>query len=236
MAESVGRTPAAWPDRVWRKARWALLSVLLLSFVTTLLHVVPAHGSTHALVTDIRAGRTHTVQTDAQGRVVTVRWNTGLLDDHSYVYRPTSFVAGTHEADLDLRATVDRAAGASARSVRFSEYDATYGAGGLSLLFPVGYVLLVPWTWLRLLVMSTGVVVLIRMITARRHRLATGPAWVLAALVTGAGFVGYLWVESGQQRSPAKAPHRRGAWLASLASAASTAALAATVLLAAGRL
>ncbi|WEO92652.1 hypothetical protein A6P39_000050 [Streptomyces sp. FXJ1.172] len=174
MPQQVGRVADTWPDRVWRLGRWGLF-LLLLSFVTTLLRVVPAHGSTRALVADIKAGRTHTVHTDAEGTDVTVRWSTGLSDDHSYVYRPVGFVAGTDEADREFRSTVTGAAGTSANSVRFNEFDTTYGAGGLGLLLPVTYVLLTPWTWLRFLALFAGALVQARMLTASRHRLAEGP-------------------------------------------------------------
>ncbi|MFI2207589.1 hypothetical protein ACH47Z_44495 [Streptomyces sp. NPDC020192] len=236
MTERVSKAPDAWPDRMWRLARWALLLVLLLSFITTLLRVVPAHGSTRALVADIKAGRTHTVQTDAEGIDVTVRWSTGLLDDHSYVYHPAGFVPGTDQADQNVRATVTRAAGPAARAVRFHEFDATYGAGGLSLLLPVTSVLLTPWTWLRFLALFAGGAILARMLTARRHRLAEGAAWVLAALVTGAGFAAYLWAEPGREGPAGRAPRWWRAWLASLATGVGAAALGAVVLLVAGRL
>jgi hypothetical protein len=242
MTQRASGPSDAWPDKVWRPARWALLLVLVLSFVTTLLHVVPASGSTRALVADIRAGRTHTVRMDAEGTDVTVRWSTGPFDEHGYVYRPAGFVAGTEEAARDFRATVTRAAGTSAERVRFRDFDASYGAGGLTLLVPAAYVLLTPWTWLRYLALLTGALVLARMLTARRHRLATGPAWALAALVTGAGFLAYLWAEPGARpgsgtgaEGPTAVPRWWCAWLAALATGAGMAALGAAVLFAAGR-
>ncbi|WP_225830439.1 hypothetical protein [Streptomyces sp. NK08204] len=236
MTQRLSAVPGARSDRVWRPARWALLLVLLLSFVTTLLRVVPASGSTRALVADIKAGRTHAVRMDAEGTDVTVRWSTGPFSEHSYVYRPAGFVAGTDEAARDFTATVTRAAGASAQRIRFSDFDAGYGAGGLTLLVPVAYVLLTPWTWLRLLAILTGAVVLARMLTARRHRLADGPAWALAGLVTGAGLLAYLWAESGAEEPAAGTPRWWRAWPAALATGAGMGVLGAVVLLAAGRL
>ncbi|WP_055490710.1 hypothetical protein [Streptomyces sp. TP-A0356] len=227
----------AWPDKVWRPARWVLLLVLLLSFVTTLLRVVPASGSTRSLVADIKAGRTHTVQMDAADSEVTVRWSTGLLDDHSYVYKPTGFVLGPEDAVHDFTTTVTRATGPSAEHVRFSDFDAAYGAGGLTLLVPIAYALLTPWPWLRFLAILTGGLVLARMLTARRHRLASGPVWMLAALLTGTGFFGYLWAEPGTWASSAVSAPRRWwrAWLVALATGAGMAVTAVLVLFAAGR-
>ncbi|MGW0767408.1 hypothetical protein [Streptomyces sp. NPDC002676] len=239
MTQRISGLSDARTDRVWRPVRWALLLVLVLSFATTLLRVVPASGSTRELVADIKAGRTHSVQMDAEGTDVTVRWSTGPLDEHSYVYRPAGFVAGTDEAARDFRATVTRAAGTSAERIRFRDFDATYGAGGLALLVPVAYVLLTPWTWLRYLAILTGAVVLARMLTARRHRLADGPAWALAGIVTGAGFLAYLWAESGSEpRDPdsvTAAPRWWRAWLAALATGAGMGVLGAAVVFAAGR-
>ncbi|MFI9649475.1 hypothetical protein ACIHAA_24650 [Streptomyces sp. NPDC052040] len=176
------------------------------------------------------------MQTDAEGNDVTVRWSTGLLDEHSYVYHPPRFVPGTAEADQEFRTTVTRAAGPAARAVRFQEFDATYGSGGLALLLPVTHVLLTPWAWLRFTALFAGVVILARMLTARRHRSAEGVSWAVAALVTGAGFAAYLWAEPGRDAPAGRAPRWWRAWLASLATGAGVSALGALVLLAAGRL
>ncbi|MCX3058346.1 hypothetical protein [Streptomyces beihaiensis] len=230
--------PGGQPDRLWRSARWVLLAVLLLSFTTALLRVVPASGSTGSLVTDIKAGRTHTVWTDLQGTDVTVRWG-GLLTERSYVYRP---VDPTQDSVPEFMATVRRKAGSAADQVRFRDFDATYGAGGLGLLLPVAYVLLTPWWWLRLAAVLAGLAVLARMLTASGHRRASGPAWALAGLVTGVGLLGYLWAEpggtpkGGPPGSAAGAPRWWRAWLATLITAAGLGAVGVLVLVIGGRL
>lgn len=238
MTQNVSWTTTAHPrlDRVWRTARWVLLLILVLSFVTTLLRLVPAHGSTRELAADIKAGRTHVVQTDSRDSDVTVRWSTGLLDDHSYVYHPAGLVMGWDQVEEDLRAALERAAGPAVRAVRFQEFDSGYGVGGLSALMPVFYVLLTPWAWLRHLALFAGAAVMARMLSARRHRLAEGAPWLLAALVTGLGFAAYACAESGRGGPAGRAPRWWRAWVASLGAWAVAVTLVTALLFGTGRL
>jgi hypothetical protein len=235
------RTVGRLPEQAWGLARWVLLPVFLLSFATVLLRVVPAPGSMNDLVADIKAGRTQTVLMDLQGTDVTVRWRTGPLTERSYVYRPAGFVQAPVR---DVMASVRREAGPAAAQVRFRDFDATYGAGGLGLLVPAAYVLLTPWRWLRLMALLAGLAVVARMLSARVHRRASGSAWALAGLVTGVGLVAYLWAEpggvqeSGLPDSVAGAAALRWwrAWLAALVTAAGLGAGGVLLLLIGGRL
>jgi len=105
------------------------------------------------------------------------------------------------------------------------------------MLVPVGWVLFTPWRWLRILAILAGVVIMARMLTARGHRRASGEAWLLAAVVTGMGFFGYLWAESGIAGPPGAtvAPRWWRAWLGALATGAGLGVAGGLILLATGR-
>jgi hypothetical protein len=227
-------------DRLWGPARWVLLAVLLLSFATVLLRIVPGDGSTGALVRDIKAGRTGTVHVDDGGSDgITVRWSAGPLTERQYTYTPANpFPGGRSGVIGEFTADIRQQAGRSADGLAVRSFDSSYGAGGLTLLLPAAYVLLTPWQWLRAAAVIAGLVVVVRTLALSRHRRASGPAWLLACVVTGAGFFGYLWAEPGDPAAaggPAGAPRWTRAWLASLASAAGLATFGALLLLVAGR-
>ncbi|MFJ4409358.1 hypothetical protein [Streptomyces sp. NPDC088910] len=239
-----GSGPAARLDRLWGPARWVLLAVLVLSFATVLLRIVPGGGSTGALARDIEAGRTHSVRVDDQGSDgITVRWSAGPLTERQYTYRPANpFPRGRNGVVGEFTADIRRQAGPAADGLAVRSFDSSYGAGGLTLLVPVAYVLLTPWAWLRVAALLAGLLVVVRTLAVTRHRRASGPAWLLACAVTGAGFFGYLWAEPGGGPGPGtsgdgsvRAPRWTRAWLASLASAAGLAVLGALLLLVAGR-
>jgi hypothetical protein len=203
---------------LWRWGRWGLLAVLLLSFATFVLRFFPLPGSTDLLVRDIRAGRTGTVQVDSRGDDVRVRWHTGILTEREYRYLPKD---PGGEVMNEVIAVVKRQAGPRADHVAFQYYDASYGTGGLSVLWPTTYVFFTPWGWLIAASVLVGLVVLWRALWVERHRRASGPAWALASLVTGFGFFAYLWAEPGggppaREGGPGPAPHPARAWVLTL--------------------
>ncbi|MBD0734169.1 hypothetical protein [Streptomyces sp. CBMA29] len=249
-AGSGGHGLAGRLDRLWGPARWALLAVLVLSFATVLLRIVPGGGSTAALARDIEAGRTHSVRVDDQGSDgITVRWSAGPLTERQYTYRPANpFPGGRAGVVGEFTADIRRQAGPAADGLAVRSFDSSYGAGGLTLLVPTAYVLLTPWAWLRVAALLAGLLVVLRTLAVTRHRRASGPAWLLACVVTGAGFFGYLWAEPGggpgtgpgtgpgsSADGSVRQPRWTRAWLASLVSAAGLAVLGALLLLVAGR-
>jgi hypothetical protein len=219
-------------ERLWRWGRWGLLAVLVLSFATFVLRFFPGPGSTDVLVQDIRAGRTVAVQVDSRGDDVLIRWHTGIITEREYRVQSKE-PGGTDQVARDVIADIRRQAGPRADNVTFRDYDASYGAGGLGMLWPTTYVFLTPWTWLIVAAVSIGLIVLWRALWVERHRKASGPAWALACLLTGFGFFAYLWAEpGGTGRRP---PHWVRAYLSTLATAMALVVFG-VLLLGAGRL
>jgi hypothetical protein len=217
MADVLSRARAAAPARAaraWLFARPLMLAVLVVSFLAFVLQLFPLPSGTAQLAQDVRAGRTSVVRFGSDGQDVWARWSAGPLTERSLKYAgdPTAF-----------EAQVQRQAGTATGTVRFEAEDAAGGMGGLGLLILAAYPLALHSLLLRILVYAIGLAVVIRCLTAARHRVKTGPAWLLISVLTGFGFFAYLWSEP--EPILHRRPARPGGPLRALAATAAAALL-----------
>jgi hypothetical protein len=159
-----------------------MLAGLVVSFLAFALQMFPVPSGIGQLSEDVRAGRTSAVRIDSDGQTVWARWSAGPLTERRLTYGgdPAAF-----ESEVGRRAG----------TLRFEVEDAAGGMGGLGLLLLSAYPLALGSLWLRILACGIGLAVVLRCLTEPRHRVATGPAWLLICLLTGFGFFAYLWSE-----------------------------------------
>ncbi|MBL1086554.1 hypothetical protein JK359_32130 [Streptomyces actinomycinicus] len=179
------------PDRPLRAA--ALL-LLLAGTLSGMSHLLPAQAGVSDLVRD--AGRdgspvVHVRQTDLLE--VRASWSTGFLGDKEVTHRFSELPLSPGGVRI-FEDTVRREARAQGKTVTFAEDDPLSELGGISAFVPVLYWRFIPQEWLRWAVLACGLAVLAAIAFRDRPRANPGH-WYVSTLLTGAGFLTYLWCE-----------------------------------------
>lgn len=200
----LSRTARRIPDRPLRVVAFLVLLAGMLSGIS---HLLPAQVGVSDLVRD--AGRdgspvVHVRQTDLLE--VRASWSTGILGDKEVNYRFDELPSPPGGVQI-FEDTVSREARAQGKSVTFVEDDPLAELGGLSMFVPVLYWRFIPQDWLRWSVLVCGLAVLAAIAFREKHRANPG-YWYLSCLVTGAGFLTYLWCEPSPLWSRTSGPPR----------------------------
>ncbi|MFG2605900.1 hypothetical protein ACGFT2_20495 [Streptomyces sp. NPDC048514] len=179
------------PDRVLRAVALLVLLAGMLSGMSSLL---PAQVGVSDLVRDAGRDGSPVVHVRQTGLLeVRASWSTGFLGDKEITHRFTGLPPSPGGVRI-FEGTVRRQARAQGRTVTFAEDDPLADLGGLSLLLPVLHWQFIPQAWLRWSVIACGLAVLAAI--AMRDRPRANPGyWYVSCLVTGAGFLTYLWCE-----------------------------------------
>ncbi|KPI04474.1 hypothetical protein OK074_4608 [Actinobacteria bacterium OK074] len=179
----------------WKITRFVMLFGLVWTFTAFILQMFPFSSSIDQLAADVRAGKVAVVYYDTDGQEVWVQWSSNLVVNRAATYQLAGDAPVSGDAVDSFEAEVGRRTGVTPSHVGFEQRDAADGMGGLGLLIPASYPFILDTLWLRVLAGVIGVAIIVRCLTGARHRLASGPAWLLCCVLTGFGFFAYLWAE-----------------------------------------
>ncbi|MER7106705.1 hypothetical protein [Streptomyces sp. NPDC000229] len=187
----LSRTLRHVPDR---PVRVVVLMVLLTGMLSGMSHLLPAQVGVSDLVRDAGRDGSPVVHVRQSGLLeVRASWSTGLLGDKEITHRFTELPLRPGGVRI-FEDIVRGEARARGKTVVFAEDDPLAELGGLSALVPVLYWRFIPQDWLRWSVLACGLAVLAAIAFRARPRANPG-YWYLSCLLTGAGFLTYLWCE-----------------------------------------
>lgn len=173
--------------------------VSLLATVAGILSVVavlaPEKADAAELRRDACGGRTSVIRVLYETpSSVEVRWSVGFLGERRLSY---SFdeMPGLVGGEAEFRRIFTDELGGGCFQGAFDSKDPLEDIGGLSLLVPVMYWFVVPYAWLRWVILVAWAVLLLDMVSRSRPRAPTAGYWLFASLGLVVGFVAYCWSE-----------------------------------------
>lgn len=185
------RTARRIPDR---PLRLLALVVLLAGALSGVSHLLPAQVGVADLVRDAGHDGSPVVHVRQSGLLeVRASWSTGFLGDKEITHRFAQLPFQPGGVPI-FEEAVRREALSQGKTVTFVEDDPLKDLGGLSALVPVLYGRFIPQDWLRWSVLTCGLA-LLAAVTLRDKPRANPGHWYLSCLVSGAGFLTYLWCE-----------------------------------------